>query len=96
MGVFKQVDGDSVILQSRGVFTQAELYERDGELYAKISGGFVRLYKSGGTSKDKVSIVQIISDINFHEDKFGRLCAPGTGKELPAPEHQKLIGNSNG
>jgi hypothetical protein len=53
MSFFKQVEGEAAIIISNGVYRQCDLYTRDGYLYAKISGGFVRLMADGATPRQK-------------------------------------------
>lgn len=42
MSFFKQVEGEAAILVNNGVFSQVDLYSRDGYLFAKHGSGFVR------------------------------------------------------
>lgn len=44
-------DKQTVVRNAKtGVYKQAKLYERKGEIYAGVSGGFIRLMKDGKTS----------------------------------------------
>lgn len=44
-------DKQTVIRNAKtGVYKQAKLYERKGEIYAGVSGGFIRMLKDGRTS----------------------------------------------
>lgn len=74
---FKQLTGETVILQSGGVFKQADSYEWDGKLFAKHSGGFIRLKENGSTSKDGVNIEMLCLDAPLRKDRFGRLYVSG-------------------
>lgn len=98
MGVFKQLQGDTVILTTGGVYKQVNLYERDGDLYAGWAGGFIRLYDTGATSQPVVRIEQLITNAPLHRDPFGRLSTEARKNTLPvaAPQQQKLIGAPNG
>mgnify|MGYP006908287149 FL=1 len=85
--LFKQVDGDSVVVVQGGVFKVCDLYERnDGELYAKYGGGFIRLHANGATSKQGASVNALVSDLPLTRDQFGRLCAG------PGPKRKQLDG----
>lgn len=80
--MFKRLEGDTAILKVGGVYKTADLYERDGKLFAAALGGYVRLYDSGATSKDGLNVDTIASDAPLYRDRFGRLCtAPGEGRE---------------
>lgn len=52
---FHVVDEAAVILRSRGVYRQAKVFLRGEGVYAAHGGGFVRLYKGGGTSVPALS-----------------------------------------
>lgn len=52
---FHILDDAAVILRSKGVFRQAKVFRRGGELYASHGSGFIKLYASGGTSHPNVS-----------------------------------------
>lgn len=55
MSLFNVVEGAVVVLVSRGVYRQAKVFLRDGEVYAGWGGGFVRLTANGGTTVPTVS-----------------------------------------
>ena len=78
---FKQLTGETVVLQSNGIFKQSDLYEWDGKLFAKHAGGFIRLKENGSTSKDGVNIEMLYLDAPLLKDRFGRLCVSG-GKPI--------------
>lgn len=52
---FHIIDDAVAILRSRGVYKQAKLYARQGQLYAGHGSGFIMLFASGGTSLPNVS-----------------------------------------
>lgn len=54
--LFSAIDDKQTVVRNvkNGVFKQANLYERGGELYAGMLGGFVRLMKDGRTSNPNV------------------------------------------
>lgn len=72
--MFKRIEGDTVILVQSGVYKVADLYERESKLFAAIGGGYVRLYASGTTSKDKLHIDALMLDGPLYKDRLGRLC----------------------
>lgn len=92
MSLFKQIEGDSVVLTIGGVYKPADLYTRDGYLFAAHAGGYVRLYANGSTSKDKCGIDTLLFEKPLHVDKLGRLCdASVTGaKAIDAPKLKAL------
>jgi hypothetical protein len=53
--LFHIIDGAQVILRSRGVFYQRELYYQGDRLFAKHGGGFVRIGEGEATSAPTVS-----------------------------------------
>lgn len=95
-GFFKQVEGAAAIIVEGGVHKQVEVYTRNGALFAKAAGGFVRLMADGSTSKagGKMRLDFIAIDDPLARTGLGALClsdAPGA-KALPMQERQKLIG----
>lgn len=93
MGLFKQVEGDSVVVVESGVFKQTDLYTRNGFLFAKSGGGFVRLYADGSTSKARCYIDVLAYEGALRVDRLGRLCdssAPDATL-LEAPKATKLL-----
>lgn len=93
MGLFKHLEGETAIVVESGVFKQADLYVRDGGLFAKTGGGFVRLCVDGSTSKTKCRLDALHFAGPLHADKFGRLCdASAVGSApLEAAKAQKLL-----
>lgn len=72
--MFKKLEGETAVLSIGGVYKVVDLYERDGRLFAAASGGFVRLYENGSTSKPKLSIESVQFEGDLYRDRFGRLC----------------------
>jgi len=70
---FKPLNGDTVILVQHGLYRQADLYEWDGKLFAKLGSGYVRLRMNGTTSKDGVLMEHMEIETPLFTDKFGRL-----------------------
>jgi len=94
MSFFKQVEGEAAILVNNGVYTQVDLYTRDGYLFAKHGSGFVRLMADGSTSKAKLRLDFMSWEGGLHRDSLGRLCSPEkTGaKPLDDGRRQALLG----
>lgn len=94
MSFFKQVEGEAAILVNNGVFSQVDLYSRDGYLYAKHGSGFVRLYADGSTSKAKLRLDFMSFDETLYRDPMGRLCTGGIvgAKRLTDEAEKKLLG----
>lgn len=63
MDLFHKIDDGRCILLSGGVYKQADIYHRGGQVFAATSGGFVRLLPkfgtTGGTTKPKVSWLDV-------------------------------------
>lgn len=86
MDRFHIVDDAAVILRSRGVYKQAKVYLRGKDVYAGAAGGFVRLYKGGGTGHPNISWDDI--DLNgvgaesLTPDVHGKLSFKGPLKQI--------------
>lgn len=76
MGLFQEVEGEAAILIENGVFKQVALYKRNGNLYAKNGGGFIRLNEDGSTTKAKCRLVALdwANPNTLGRDIHGRLC----------------------
>lgn len=77
MGLFKEVEGDAAILIENGVYKQVPVYTRDGYLFAKIGGGYVRLMADGSTTKSRTRLDYLSCDMPLMRDNMGRLCTSG-------------------
>ncbi len=73
MGMFQHVEGDTVIVVENGVYKQCDLYKRNGFLFAKIGGGFVRLMVDASTSKARMRLDSIFTELGLATDGLGRL-----------------------
>lgn len=82
--MFVKVEGTTVLLVERGVYRQADLYERGGQLFAKLGTGYVYLKETGATSKDGVGFDVIEGDLDLYRDPFGKLY-------LTAAERRTLV-----
>lgn len=90
MSFFKHVEGEACVLVENGVYRQCDLYTRDGYLYAKTSGGFVRLYADGATTKAKMRLDHMSWDGALCRDNLGKLCTP-EAKNAKALEPAKTL-----
>ena len=94
MGFFKQVEGEAAVVVSNGVYKQCDVYERNGYLYAKVAGGFVRLMADGSTTNAKTRLETMSWEGPIARDAMGKLCRPSVrgSIELEAPKAQLLLG----
>lgn len=83
---FHIVEDAAVILRTKGVFRQAKVYLRGGGIYASIGGGYVRLYKGGGTGVPHISWDDIdlngVGPDSLTPDAFGKLSFKGPLKQI--------------
>lgn len=92
MAFFKEVEGEAAILISNGVYRQVPVYTRDGYLYAKHGGGFVRLMADGSTTKDKMRLDYMTWEGELRRDTYGRLCTGEvSGSKSLEPERKTLL-----
>ena len=73
MGLFKEVEGETCVLVMNGIYRQVTIHTRDGWLYARYQGGYVKLYADGCTSKDKLRIDFLTWEGTLYKDRLGRL-----------------------
>lgn len=96
MNFFQQIEGEACIIIDRGVFKQVDLYERGGELFAKLGGGFIRLMSDGSTTKSNARL-DAISFESLGRDHIGRLCRTDRTivgiKPLEEAKLRLLLGN---
>lgn len=94
MSFFKQVEGEAAVIVQNSVFSQVDIYTRNGYLYAKTGGGFVRLLADGSTSKSKCRLDFLSFEEPLYRDAFGRLCtanAEGPKVRRLEPEKSTLL-----
>lgn len=94
MSFFKEVEGEAAVLVENGVYRQVPLYTRDGYLYAKVSGGFVRLMADGATTKARMRLDFLSWGGPLYRDSMGRLAASelhGKKTYLLEPERAQLL-----
>lgn len=98
MSFFKEIEGEAAVLIENGVYKQVPLYSRDGYLYAKVGGGFVRLMADGATTKAKLRLDTLSWTGALYRDGLGRLCSSDVkGVKtvvLEAATAQKLLGGA--
>lgn len=70
MELFKPLDA-YVLLYSKGVYKQAQLFERGEYIYAKYGNGFIGLRYNGGTTVPTCRWVD--SDGELKVDNIGRV-----------------------
>jgi hypothetical protein len=90
--MFAKLEGDQALLLQSGVYKPADLYEFNGALFAKTLGGFVRLYKSGATSKPAVSLIELHTNAPLWSDRFGRLAVTENEGYTAIPANALRIG----
>lgn len=92
MGFFKEVEGEACVIIHKGTYRQCPVYTRDGYLYAKVAGGFVRLMSDGSTTRTHTRL-ETISIETLTSSSTGKLALEGTPgtKALAAPKAQLLI-----
>lgn len=94
MSFFQEVEGEAAVLVENGVYKQVPLYLRDGYLYAKANGGFVRLMADGSTTKPRQRLDFMSWTGPMFRDMYGRLCSPEVpgAKALEPAKVQMLLG----
>lgn len=97
MSFFKEIEGEAAILVENGVYKQVPVYSRDGYIYAKVSGGFVRLMADGATTKAKMRLDFMTSEMPLCRDALGRLCQPDVkgAVSLEPAKAQLLLGGKS-
>ena len=74
MAVFSKIEGAVAILRSGGIYKQVDVYVWRTDLYAAVGGGFVGLYANGGTTKPKMSLVEMdVGGEQLRQTPTGRL-----------------------
>lgn len=94
MSFFLPLEGDAAVLIDRGLYRQVPLATRDGYLYAKLAGGYVRLMADGSTTRPGVSL-DFMSYSGPLAQRLGRLCTPEVegAKRLEGSAAQRLLGS---
>jgi len=81
--LFSIVEDATVVLRKGGIYRQAKVYQRDGQLYAQHGGGFITIGQNGrlvGTSVPNINVDA--HDFGFEPEisKLGRYYTPGSLK----------------
>lgn len=96
MAFFQKVEGEGAVIVENGVYKQVELYTRDGVIYVKTAGGFVRVMSDGSTSKagGRLRLDFLSWEGKLHRTPTGSLClAEAKGAQALLPNvAQKLLG----
>ena len=75
--MFHEILDSSIILRSRGVFGQSKCYYYNGQVFAKMGNGFVKLMKhQNGTSCPTVSWENVQLPFPIEYSKVGVMLAP--------------------
>lgn len=86
--MFRELVGDTAIILIKGTYRQCPLYEYQGNLFAKLGSGFIRLNTTGATSRPDALLFQLITEQKLTADKFGRL---SVDEKYPSIEAEKLL-----
>lgn len=90
-GCFHEIEGAVVVLRSKGVYTQAKVYQRNGRIYAAKGSSFIALSRDG-TSVPTISVDAIeFENMNPELDRLGRMYVPGAVPTLNAPDKVLLL-----
>lgn len=91
MGLFVESEGDVAIISMAGVYKQVEVFTRDGYLYAKANGGFIRLMADGSTSKSMCRLDHLVTDLPLARDTYGKLCVSTNPGAKPLLDRQRAV-----
>ena len=81
---FKALEGDEVVLYSKGVFDVRPLFEFEGGLYAQVGATkFIRLKTNNSTSNPNLKVERLIIDRPLWKDPHGRLSIIGGHNRVP-------------
>lgn len=93
---FQKVEGEAAILVENGVYKQVDVYIRNGMLFAKAGGGFIRLMADGSTTKAKCRLDTLSWDDCLYRDALGRLYGQKIEgknvKPLEGSDRDRLLG----
>lgn len=84
---FKELEGTSAVIVSRGVYKQVPVFVRSGQLFAKTAGGFIRLRSDGSTSLAKCRLDALGYDGPLHVDRWGYLLTEAIPESKPVRLH---------
>lgn len=83
--LFSIVPGAQCIVQQNGLYSQCEVYHRDGVLFGRLGTRFFRLTASGTTSNPRIRLESLILPQAVTEAKLGSLVLTDPGALLPPP-----------
>ena len=71
---FHKIDGAHVVVKTKGLYRQLDVYAFDNLFFAKRGGGFTPLYKNGTGNADDVLLEFVVPPSQeLHIGKLGRL-----------------------
>ncbi len=88
--LFKALEGETAILVCNGVFRQCQLYSKNGELFAQVPGGFVRLHADGATTKPGMRLETLAYDGPLFRTGLNRICIEAGEGRTPLTELKAL------
>lgn len=94
--MFRELVGDTAVLQKSGVYFTAQLYEYQGGLFAGMGAKYVRVNANGTTSVDKMFLVSLSVDVPMYVDRLGRVkLTDSNGAKLMEPTVVAKLENAN-
>jgi hypothetical protein len=79
---FHKIDGAHVVVKTKGLYRQLDVYTFRGQYFAKKGGGFIPLYRRGTGSADDVLVEFTAGANDLYEGPLGRLlCEDRTTKD---------------
>ncbi|RWB40501.1 MAG: hypothetical protein EOQ44_25525 [Mesorhizobium sp.] len=88
MTMFSRIEGGQVLLTKRGIYTEADLYKRDNELFVSLKAGFARLLGNNHTTADGIKW-KTIEGVPFIDTPFGP-------RELEPPSEEDKAAMASG
>lgn len=73
MALFRKLEDVIIILNTNGVYTQVDAFERNNFVYAKKGGGFIGLRKNNGCTTSPNTLWSEIEGFNPNYDELGRM-----------------------
>lgn len=86
---FREIEGAFVVLTTKGVYKPVPIYERNGFLWAKSSGGYIKLMSNGSSSKDGVRIDELSLDDPLYQTQLGYLAVKPLPKAVPLEDKKR-------
>lgn len=80
--MFRHLEGDQVVIVSKGRWKTCDLYTYRDKLFAKDGIAFIRLNADSSTSAPHIRIDMLITSLPLFADQFGRLTPARTNKPL--------------